>query len=232
MGCPPDPGDVSRWRSNEARVEAEKTLAELVIQKENSLALFEHLKSLLPAGPEVTSLISQITDNIAEPVAKMRDVFYGDPNDPYSYRDVQEADAERDYAFEKLKNKENSLCLIRDVLLKLIPFIPAMPEKIRMALEKERVLHLAHREDDRQTWLKWLNDKMGTLNYYIEKAGEKNKHKAEEQLRKALTKLEKEKARVEQLSPEILLHDRDLFGKNEAELDLPYSIIRTFLLDK
>jgi hypothetical protein len=232
MGCPPDPGDVSRWRSNEARAEAEKKLAELVIQKENSLALFEHLKPLLPPGSEVTSLISQINDSIEEPVAKMRDVFYGDPNDPYSYRDVQEADAERDYAFEKLKNKENSLCQIRDGLLKLGPFIPNMSEKIRIAREKERVLHLAHREDDRQTWLKWLDDKIRTFNYYIEKAGKNNKHSEEEQLRKGLAKLETEKARVEQLSPEILLRDRDLFGKNEAELDLPYPIISTLLWDK
>jgi hypothetical protein len=232
MGCPPDPGDVSRWRSNEARAEAEKKLAGLIIQKENSLALFEHLKPLLPPGSEVASLISQINDSIEEPVVKMRDTFFGDPNDPYSYRDVQEADAERDYAFEKLKNKENSLCLIRDGLLKLSPFIPTMPEKIRIALEKERALHLEHREDDRQTWLKWIDDKIRTFNYYIERAGKNNKHKEEEQLRKGLSKLAKEKARVEQLSQEILLRDRDLFGKNEKELDLPYPILRSLLRDK
>ncbi|MFL5730722.1 MAG: hypothetical protein ACJ75J_14640 [Cytophagaceae bacterium] len=228
MGCPPDPGDVSIWRSNEQRSEAEIKLKELASQKEISLSLLEKIKPLLPSGHDFSELLDEIHTAIDEPPVKTGPV-YGDPNDPYSYRDVQEASVLLDKTKQELKNKENSLCIIRDGLLKLSSFIQPgkLSAELTAAIRNEHSLHLEHREDDRRTWIGWIDNRLITFSYYLNKAIAKEKTAEISYLKEGIQKLEKEKARVQKLRPEDLVLNRTIFGQNEVDLDISFSRIKS-----
>jgi hypothetical protein len=229
MGCPPDPVEVGIYNSNQDRLKAEAKLAELGIQKENSLKLLEQLKPLLSEDQKCLSLINDITQAIVEPEEQLTEISK-DPTD--QYQDAHEATRELLHAERKLKNRENSLCIIRDGLLKLSAYIKteALPVEITTALDGERGLHQEHREDDRKIWLAWLNQKMGVFKYHVKKAEtQKKDSELPLLLNEGVLKLEKEISRVQGFSSEELLLTRNLFGNNEEEFGMPLSVMKRIL---
>jgi hypothetical protein len=220
MGCPPDPVEIGISRDNTATQDAEQKFIELGAQKETALKLFHELKAGAFQNEQVEIIVNAVTAGTHEAkVAPPEFSTYG------MYADAHEASAKRTHAEQKAKNREDSLCIIRDGILKLAAFIP---EKIlqakRDAFEKEKELHRLHREDDRETWLHWLADRINLLSYYKEKAEAQKSDPA--YFIEALAKIEREVERVKCLSTDALLSNRDIIGRNPSEFEADYSKIR------
>lgn len=220
MGCPPDPVEVGISRDNTAARDAETKFRDLGDEKQAALKLFEQLKELAGKSKEVHVLINSIQQGINEQkVAEPGPPGYGD------YADAQEASLKRSYAEQVAKERENSLCIIRDGLLKLVRYIPE--EKLASLRERvnvERERHRVHRADDRKTWLDWLQDRIRLLTFYEEKAKAKNADLS--YFTKHLAKLEQEVNRVTALSSDAMIEDRALFGRNPGEFEADYDQFR------
>jgi hypothetical protein len=220
MGCPPDPIDVGIGRDKTATDDAEQKFKELGEQKEIALKLFQDLNSFAIQNDAVIAIASVVALAIDEPKVP-------EPEIPSSgmYADAHDAYSKRKYAEQKVKNREQSLCTIRHGILKLAEFIPEeILKQKKNAFDKERELHRLHREDDRETWLRWLEDKGNVWRYFHDKAVKQNGDSA--YFTEGVTKISREVARVKALSIDSLLYDNEILGKTSSDFEPDYEKFR------
>ena len=132
--------------------------------------------------------------------------------------DLSEAGSRARKAQALVKALEIDLCEGRQALLRALAsqtVAPALADRIA----GQRALHLAHREDDRATWLAWLQKRADVYRFHL---GEPQFAARVGELQAILQRLERERARVAGLSTDALLADRSLFGQDEAPFTFGY----------
>jgi len=223
MGCPPDPVDVGIWRDNDATRAMNEKYDALGKQMTDSCELLEHIIKLLPENSEVTDILSTVAlIDQHQPVQAPSAAYHG------LYADAQEASDKREYAARLLKSREHALCILRDSILKLANYCQGtLSLEYRNAINREKQLHLEHREDDRKTWLAWLENQKQSAFYYLSSNKNKNRSRAANHLRKLAASLDAEIDRVNSITAEDLLASRDSFGNNPRDFEINFTLIRS-----
>lgn len=219
MGCPPDPMEVSMWRSNERAREQEAKEKTLRREFDNLLKLMTPVMNAAAEMPAVKKLLdrcNRLNAGVMVPAA---------PEESSGYMqdaDVQEAYANEAWEEAKAKGAETKLCNLRDFLVNAweLPDVKERFKELQTQVEKEIAAHALHREEDRTTWLAWLKEKKEMNEWLVKDASDENlKSRYAERLRK----IEAEMIRVQQLSAREVLMDCTLFGRNSRDFD-PFGI--------
>jgi len=199
MGCPPDPVEVSIWRSGERIGELQEKYNRLVAEFAEAADL---AKRLLPGFSEknlptreIFNRRTDVTPTEAEP--------YADDSAQYQL--------EREYA-TKVKDLENRLCELRTRLVKM-----AAPGTDAAQM---KTLHRAHRLEDREQWISWLREKIRLIEFLLgeEDTRDLDRPACERMIRDIRVEID----RISGLSEEELMHDRGVLRADQELWQTPY----------
>jgi hypothetical protein len=200
MGCPPDPVEVSIWRSGERIDSLQQKYDRLRGEYAEAAKLAFGLVSAYKAEggyPPAEKFERRTTVNPTEFEP------YADDSDQYRMERENEA---------KVKELENRLCVLRTELLGT--------GKSGPEITKQRALHLAHRLDDREAWSAWLREKIQLLEFLL---GSKDSHELDQDAaRQMISDLNTEVGRLQNLSEQELLFNRDSLRADEKFWQTPY----------
>lgn len=199
MGCPPDPVEVSIWRSGERIGELQEKYNRLVAEFAEAVALAKQLitrfsEKNMPSR-EIFERRTGVVPTEAEP--------YADDGAQYKL--------EQGYA-TKVKDLENRLCELRTRLVKIAdPGTDAAQMK---------TLHRAHRLEDREQWLAWLQEKIRLLEYLLgrDDTMDLDRPACEQMIRDIRVEIH----RISGLSDEELMHNRGILRADQELWRTPY----------
>lgn len=209
VGCPPDPIEVSIWRSGERIENLQQKYDRMLAEYRATSALCTEL-AITGARPEA--------DFAALSFQRRTDVH---PTEYDQYADASDQFRIEEECKKQVKQLETALCELRTRLLQYATTAPAPALKEQLALQKE--LHRAHREEDRTQWLIWLKEKMDLLAFLIRDAegdAESNLDIAASQA--MLQALKLEIRRIKQIPENELLLNRDILRADQKLWRTPY----------
>lgn len=200
MGCPPDPVEVSIWRSG-ARID--------LLQEKYDRLRDEYAETSALALRLIVDFKAEVGYPPAEKFERRTTVHptevepYADDSDQYRLERQNEA---------KLKELENRLCTLRT---RLLSSGQSGPE-----ITRQRALHLAHRREDREIWSNWLREKVSLLEFLL---GDKESHELDEPAaRQMIGDLNAELSRLQNLGEDELLLDRQCLRADAKFWQTPY----------
>jgi len=204
MGCPPDPADVYLWQSQEKIDELQIKYDELRKQ----YAITADLWNKTSRGKNSNENQSKFEACTFSREAGVQ------PTESDPYADATDIDKKVKKYLSIVKEVEVALCDLRDQLL-----VEAKNESNALTQQEKQTehdLHLAHREDDRQVWLAWLQDKVEMCEFIIQ---DDDPYPDTEKTKKLKNKLTKEIKRVTAITPDELFGNTQLFGIHPEEFD-------------
>jgi hypothetical protein len=209
MGCPPDPVEVSIWRSGERIAELQDRYNSLRSQYTEAVEFAERLDIPVP---------QDISTWPEERFARRTDVSACE-EEPYRDEQAQHI-LEANYGAQ-VKRLEIELCELRTRLqIHIRENTVKMPEKTDLC---QRVLaaHAAHREEDRAQVIAWLNDRYATLEYYAGRPQDTGgvDHSG---TRIIMERIEAEILRLQGLNIEELVCSREITEIQESRFGIPF----------
>jgi hypothetical protein len=207
--------EVSLWRSKERATEmTEKASA----HKREFGELRNQLAPLVQAAgeiPGVKKLWDRFQQQIQEP--ELSESSSSSGGDEFE-AELNRAFSSESLAEKKSKAEEANLCALRDFLVNAweLPEVKSRFSALKDFMEAQIAKQALHREDDRNTWLAWLEEKKST-NEWLVKDAEEEEDKTRYELR--LQKINQEIKRVTGMSPRQILMDCTLFGRNPKDFD-------------
>ncbi len=218
MGCPPDPVEASLWRGND-NSKALKEKAVVLIPQSKAAAKF--LAELCIAYPEaVPALINSKAkalniDTSHFSPSHLGKTFNWDnfPESYSGYPDMSVMNAHLDDSEKYVKKIEITLCIIRDLLLKTVGLIGEnnLSETERKKYSEEKNFHLIHRREDKEIKLKTLETDISTCQFVMTTKEYNYTEEERKQYSDKLKLLEPELKRIQALSNDELLNNRELF---------------------
>ena len=204
MGCPPDPVEVTIWRSSD-RIGA--------LQEKYDLLRMEYSETVKIARRLKIPVMVECSE-FPERRFSRRATVSPTESEPY-------ADANHQWLLESecsktVKALETALCTLRTQLMVSDTFAKTGGEEFL----RQRTLHRAHREEDRAQWLQWLWDRQRLLQSLIRD----NAHASLDLLAagELVAALQKEIRRIEDISENTLLTDRKCLHADEKLWEVPY----------
>jgi hypothetical protein len=209
MGCPPDPVEVSIWRSGERIAELQDRYNSLRSQYTEAVEFAERLDIPVP---------QDISTWPEERFARRTDVSACEEE---PYRDEQARHILEASYGAQVKRLEIELCELRTQLQRhmrectnLSPMHTDLGQRIFNA-------HAAHREEDRACAIAWLKKRYSVLLFYVKNPREPGGiNRTEAALR--LKRIEAEIKRIEVLTSEELIYDRKLTEIEETQFEIPF----------
>lgn len=207
MGCPPDPADVSIWRSGERIASLQERYDTLRSQYADAVQLAVAME-ILSYAP--------LTDWPPERFTTRTDVH---PTEYDQYADVAaQSELERNYE-KRVKALENTLCELRTQILARQGEVGAA----EMALfEEVSAAHLQHREDDRQTALAWLRERRAIIKGALGMKDEAHLVLDRPRAERLLQDINQRIRSLSRVRVERLVRDRALTQIDEGKYVIPY----------
>lgn len=210
MGCPPDPVEVSIWRSADRISELESRYRTFIAEYAEAAAL-AHAWHL-----DFTDIAQR---HVYEPFTRRTDM-QATEYDQYADATAQ-SQLEDKYA-RLVKELETELCILRTRLMNLAREKPQLTESAAAAYERVRAGHSTHREEDRALAIAWLRRQCEILEFYTRDANTGESRIDAGECKNRLVRAQKEIARLTQVPIENLIHDRSLTAIDERQFELPF----------
>ncbi|MCP4440257.1 MAG: hypothetical protein GY810_15035 [Aureispira sp.] len=213
MPCPPHPLELMEMNANQQR----STVSTKASAIQTTLAVFDMVKPYL----DLAALKNQdhrlhilLQDKILD--QKNLKAGYAQPKhldltNTKSIKDSQKMMMAIDQTIQTFSGKmkqlydkyEVDLCVFRDLLMRILPYISEAPKNIQKILTKEKQMHLKHRKEDRAAKIRQLRRKMKEMkDYYSKKVPNPNPQ---------IAKIKEQIAKIEAFTNEELLTNRNLF---------------------
>lgn len=207
MGCPPDPVDVSIWRSSDRIA---------LLEERYNRFIDEYAEAALLAGQAGVGFVDLLSTHKKEKFFHRTDVR---PDEFNQYADEQaQWQLESGYS-QQVKELETGLCELRTRILCHLRGGAVTVDGDLLA--RVRGAHSNHRAEDRQQAIEWLTRQCEILAYYTDpKVARKARIDAAEcSLRLNLAR--SEISRMEQLPAHELLYDRSLTAIDTGRFEIP-----------
>ena len=139
------------------------------------------------------------------------------------------ADATAQYELEaqyrgRVKDLETALCELRTrFCVLLLQRDQSYPEPVKAALNQERRLHLLHREEDREQWIRWLKKHNEYVQYELTGGAQNVPGRIDiALLRQLADRIDAELVRINALDKSELITNRESLNAHEELYSLPY----------
>lgn len=207
MGCPPDPVDVSIWRSSE-RIEQ--------LEERYNRFIDEYAEAALLAGQMALRFEDQRPNHRKEKFICRTDV----QPDQYNMYADEAAQHKLEAGYRaRVKELEIALCELRTRIL------CAVRDSGRPVAEGQltrlRAAHASHREEDRQQAIAWLERQCEILVFYTNAKNAKKARIAAGECDRRLSLARTEITRLQAIPSEELLYDRSLTALDEEKFEIP-----------
>ena len=207
MGCPPDPVDVSIWRSGE-RIQS--------LQERYDALRHEYADAAkLAVAMEILSF--EKADTWRGERFSTRTGVHPTENNQYADMEAQ-IELEQGYA-KRVKALENALCELRTKILAGRAHVGGADKAL---FDKVYADHVRHREDDRRTALAWLKERREIMKWALDAKDEPhmvlNRPVAEGLLREINQRI----ASLSRVKMQRLLQERALTQIDEGRYVIPY----------
>jgi len=207
MGCPPDPVEVSIWRSGE-RIQS-------LQERHDALRLEYADAAKLAVAMEILSFEKE-GEWPAERFSTRTDVHATEQN---QYADM-EAQIELEHGIAKqVKALENALCELRTKILAGRARVGGADKAL---FEKVYADHVRHREDDRQTALAWLIERRTIIKGALAMADEPHLVLDREAAARLLRETAQRIASLRRVKIARLLKERALTDIDQGRYLIPY----------
>ncbi|MFZ5630766.1 MAG: hypothetical protein ACOY5B_16655 [Spirochaetota bacterium] len=207
MGCPPDPVEVSIWRSSERIA---------LLEERYHRFIDEYGDAALLAGQWGLSFVDLTASHTKEKFVHRTDVQASE----YDQYADEHAQWQLESAYSrKVKELETALCDLRTRILCHLRERPVAADT--GLIHRVQAAQACHREEDRQQAIAWLLRQCEILSYYTDgKAALKAQIDAAECVRR-LALAREEIGRLQQLQAEELLYNRALTAIETERFEIP-----------
>lgn len=209
MGCPPDPVEVSIWRSGERIQELQERYDRFRAEYADAVKFAEALEILsfepLSRWPEERFTIRTDVQ----------------PDEFNQYADDAAQSALESGYKKQVKSLETALCTLRTELLKRWREKPQRSKVDASLVKQVRAAHAAHRKEDRAQAIKWLKQQREVMEYYVEHPQEPTRMNRQKALTR-LTAIDSEIKRLRALKVSDMLYDRGLTEFDERRFAIPF----------
>lgn len=213
MGCAPSSEEKEMWNSRDKNREA-NTLYQSSSRKINQFqALLAKLKTEFQKNNLICNELNKITINVNKPKFEALPQE-SDPDNFYSYLSELGSTADKNFSLAKqtelaLCNAQSALYLIYDKHLDL------SNSKYFAEIKAMIVDYEAHRKDDINSWITWLNSQKSSAQTTLDYGEKINFSKA----LRLIKKIDEEVKRVQALTEKEILLSNTLFARNPEEFD-------------
>ncbi len=222
MGCAPSSEEKSMWNSEEKNRLA-NSLYNDVSKKWNQFeSLIKKLKEEFKNDTALYTELTTLFPNTKKPELNLKGLpGAGDPENFYSY--LSDLGYTADKNLDQAKQLELLLCDLQCKFYNLHSKHQELKSsrhlsEINTALSNYK----DHREDDKASWISWLNQQKEFAQTTVDFGEKRNKKRAKDHIKK----IEEEIKRIENLNIEDVLINNSSFARNKEEFDASENIYK------